>query len=271
MKLVLPDIVAIGIYNSNIAVKNKTVTNNRKTTMFELEIPIEEGGVSYINSEDSQIDTNTVICAKPGQIRHTRLPYKCYYIHMILREGELYNTLMDLPSFIKTSKYEEYCALFRELIKYYETTLKMDEIMLYSIILKIIHKLEADSQKLLHREKMKSNNFEVIDRIIKYIKGNLTADLSLEALSKIACLSPVYFHNCFKASTGKNVREYVEEQRLKRAANMLISTDKTLTEIAYLCGFSSQSYFSYAFRRKMGQTPREYAKDMFLRYEKDLS
>ncbi len=270
MKLVMPEIVAIGIYNSNIAVKNKTVTNNRKTTMFELEIPIEEGGVSYINSEDFRIDTNAVICAKPGQIRHTRLPYKCYYIHMILRDGELYNILMDLPSFIKTNSYEEYCSLFLELIKYYDTSLKTDEIMLYSIILKIVHKLKSDSCNLLHRGKMKSNNFEVIDKIIKYIRENLTADLSLESLSKIACLSPVYFHNCFKAATGKNVREYVEEQKLKRAANMLVSTDKTLTDIAYLCGFSSQSYFSYAFKRKMNKTPREYAKSIFLKYEKDL-
>ena len=41
--------------------------------------------------------------------------------------------------------------------------------------------------------------------------------------------------------------------------NMLIASDKTLTEIAYACGFSSQSYFSFAFKRKMKLTPREYA------------
>ena len=268
MKLVMPEIVAIGIYNSNVAVKNRAVTKNRKTTMFELEIPIAEGGISYINDESLRIDKSTVICAKPGQIRHTRLPYKCYYIHMILREGELYNTLLDLPNFIKTTTYEEYCALFEELIKYYDTSLKREEIMLYSIILKIIYKLQVDSQKLLHREKIKSNNSEIIEKSIKYIRENLTADLSLDTLSKIACLSPVYFHNCFKASTGKNLREYVEEQRLKQAANMLISTDKTLTEIAYSCGFSSQSYFSYAFKRKMGKAPREYARDVFRKYEK---
>ena len=62
------------------------------------------------------------------------------------------------------------------------------------------------------------------------------------------------------------IHEYVEEQRIKKAANMLITTDYTLAEIAYECGFSSQSYFSYAFKRKMNKTPREYAKEVFERY-----
>jgi hypothetical protein len=48
--MVLPKIVAIGIYNSDLAVKNIKVTKNRKTTMFEIELPIENGGVSYVEA-----------------------------------------------------------------------------------------------------------------------------------------------------------------------------------------------------------------------------
>ena len=80
MELKLPEIVAIGIYNSTLAVKNRVVTKNRKTTMFEIEIPIENGGVSYINSDSMPIEPNMVICAKPGQTRHTKLPFTCYYL-----------------------------------------------------------------------------------------------------------------------------------------------------------------------------------------------
>ena len=46
MDIILPEIVAAGIYNSRIAVKDKLITKNRKTTMFEIEIPIEKGGIS---------------------------------------------------------------------------------------------------------------------------------------------------------------------------------------------------------------------------------
>jgi AraC-like DNA-binding protein len=48
---------------------------------------------------------------------------------------------------------------------------------------------------------------------------------------------------------------------------MLVATNFTLAEIAYECGFSSQSYFSYAFKRKMNKTPRKYAEEIFDQYE----
>lgn len=268
MNLILPEIAAIGIYNSQIAAKNKTITKNRKTTMFEIEIPIEEGGTSYINNEEMPIRPDTLICAKPGQLRHSGLPFKCYYIHIIIREGDLYDRLMDLPNFIKTDQYERYLELFKKLCKYTETVLEDDELILHSLILELIHTLIGDSQKRTFRERVKNSNYEAVEKAMKFIKENLTSDLSLHAIADHTGFSPVHFHNCFKASTGKTVHEYVEEQRIKKAANLLVTTDRTLTEIAYECGFSSQSYFSFAFKRKMGQTPREYAREIFNQYEK---
>lgn len=267
MDIILPEIVSAGIYNTDIAVKNKTVTKSRKTTMFEIELPIEDGGISYIDSAENPILTNTVICAKPGQFRHTRLPFKCYYIHMILTEGALFNALLHIPDFVRTDNKNKYYELFDKISKFSNSGLKEDEIILHSAVLELIYTLRRDSEriKLLHNEK--NNNREVIENIIKYIKENLTSDLSLNTVSRKAGFSPVHFHNCFKASTGKTLRDYVEEQRIKKAVNMLISTDKTLTEIAYSCGFSSQSYFSYAFKRRMNVTPREYAVKIARRYD----
>lgn len=267
MDFSLPSIVSIGIYNSDIAVKNRAITKNRKTTMFEIELPIEKGGVSYINSQEMPIDTDMVIVAKPGQMRHTKLPYKCYYIHMILKEDSLYSHLCSIPSFINTYRYEEYLLIFKELCKYYETTLEKDELLLHSLILKLIHTLSEDSDKLLFTEKAKRNNYLVIEAVMDYIKENLTENLSLEKTAEYAGFSPVYFHNCFKASTGMTLHSYIEDLRIKKAINELITTKKTLTEIAYECGFSSQSYFSYAFKKKMGLSPREYVKEVLLRYE----
>jgi len=80
-------------------------------------------------------------------------------------------------------------------------------------------------------------------------------------------VSPVYFHTIFKSAVGKTLRDYVEEQRLKKAINLLQTTDDSLTRIAYECGFSSQSYFSYVFKCRMKQTPREYVQELYSRYE----
>ena len=79
--------------------------------------------------------------------------------------------------------------------------------------------------------------------------------------------SPIHFHNTFKRTVGKTLRDYIEEQRIKKATDLLLTTNYSFTQIAYECGFSSQSYFSYVFKRRMNLAPREYAKKMHRRYE----
>ncbi|MBQ3124322.1 MAG: helix-turn-helix transcriptional regulator [Clostridia bacterium] len=270
MEIVLPEIVSIGVFNAQNIAQNKNLTKKRTTTMFEIEIPIENGGVSYINSDGIAVEPSFVICAKPGQTRQTRLPFKCYYIHFILNSGVLYDTLMNMQSFVKTDRFDKYKEMFERMHRYFETAVEADEIILQSLVMELIYTLSKDSQRLKKREQIKTNNYEVIERAIKYIKGNLTSDLSLNTVSLYAGMSPIHFHNCFKTATARTLHQYVEEQRIKKAANMLITTDATLTEVAYECGFSSQSYFSYAFKRKMSVTPREYAKRVFGRYEKEI-
>lgn len=269
MKIELPEIVAIGIFNTKAMASfdNTIESKPRKIKMFEIEIPIEEGGISYIQDEKSAITPDMVICAKPGQTRHTKLPYKCFYVHMIAGDGDLKDNLMSLPNFIKTNKYDKYYEIFQKMCKYYETGLESDEIILHSLILELVFLLLREATKTKLMKSMNSANVMAIERVIKYIKENLTEDLSLEKLSALAGFSPIYFHNSFKSATGMTVREYVEEQRIKKAVNILVTTDKTLTSVAYECGFSSQSYFSYAFKRKMKLTPREYVKQVFSRYQ----
>ncbi|MBE6550015.1 MAG: helix-turn-helix transcriptional regulator [Ruminococcaceae bacterium] len=265
-EIILPEIVAVGIYNAQLAVKNRDVTKNRKTTMFEIELPLDSGGFSYIDKEVSEIADDIIICAKPGQIRHTKLPFKCYFIHMILREGKLYDCLMELPSYIKIDNKKVYVDIFKELCKYYDTALDNDRLLMQSKILELIYLLCQNSSKQAFRENI--SNKEMIEKVIKYIKENISSDLSLNTLAEYASFSPIHFHNCFKRSTGKTLREFVEEQRLQKAINLLINTSMTLSEIAYECGFSSQSYFSSVFKQKMKITPRAYAKEIQKKYER---
>lgn len=265
MKYILPEIVSVGIFNTQ-KVSSKSLTKKRTTTMFEIEIPVEKGGMSYINSQTAPIETTLVICAKPGETRQTMLPFKCYYIHFILKDGDLYERLMDIPDFIKPDNPDKYRNVFEKMYKYFESPVEDDEIILNSLVLELIYMLTKDSEKLHKREQIKVNNYITIERAIKYIKENLTADLSLENVSQFAGMSPIHFHNCFKTATAYTLHRYVEEQRIKKAANMLLTTDYSLTRIAYECGFSSQSYFSFAFKRKMKATPRQYAINIFNKY-----
>ncbi|MBR5280602.1 MAG: helix-turn-helix transcriptional regulator [Clostridia bacterium] len=265
-QIILPQIVSIGIFNSDIAIKNKTTTSVRKTTMFEIDLPIENGGIVYVDSEQSPIIPNTVICVKPGHQRHTRLPYKCYYIHMILEEGALYDMLMKTPSFIPITNFPEYLYLFKSLCNHRDSETESNAVILQSLILQLVYMLNKDSQKLEYTMKLKNLEHDIVEEAIKYIKEHLSGDLSLDAVSKFASYSPIHFHNCFKAATGTTLHEYVENLRIKKSMVLLSTTSQTLAEIALQCGFSSQSYFNYVFKRRTNMTPREYAKKECTRY-----
>ncbi len=264
--MVLPEIVAVGIYNSQYAAKNTMVSKNRKTSMFEIELSIEEGGISYIGEDSMAITPCMVICAKPGQIRHTRFPYKCYFVHIILHEGVLYDALMQMPDFFETDKAEHYARLFQKLLKYNDVS-GDQEIMQQSLFLELIYTLRRDTEGLSKIGNYKNSNAIRMETALRFIKENITEELTLQTVADAVFLSPVHFHTCFKAAVGMTLREYVEERRIKIAIQLLMSTDMSLTEIAYACGFSSQSYFSFVFKRRMKMTPREYMRNLYQKYE----
>jgi len=262
----LPNILAAGIFDSRIARKNAKNSKNRKTTMFEIELPVEEGGISYIDEDSAPIVTNMLISVKPNQIRHTKFPFKCYYVHMIVPEGPLYDVLINTPDFLQTDQEEIYKNLFVKIIQNYDSLSQREEILLQSLILELIYTISRDSAIQYPKGRERGND-PVIEKAIRYVKEHLTEELSLKKVAQVMSVSPVYFHTIFKNAVGKTLHNYVEEQRLRKAIQFLQTTDYSLTKIAYECGFSSQSYFSYIFKRRMKQTPRQYVRELYNKYE----
>lgn len=185
---------------------------------------------------------------------------------MIIHSGALYDALIDTPDFFETEKNSVYKEIFTKLVKHYSIPSENNEIILQSLILELIYTITKDIAKPIKKGNA-NNNYTLIEKSLKYIKEHLTEDLSLENISEKLSISPIYFHNTFKTSVGKTLRDYVEELRIKKAINLLTTTNYTLTQIAYESGFSSQSYFSYVFKRKMKMTPREYVKEIYDKYE----
>lgn len=185
---------------------------------------------------------------------------------MIVGDGVLYDILMKAPVFLETEKFHIYKNLFSEMLNHYNTFNEKEEVIIYSKLLELIYTIENDSKKQLNI-KYSNNNSVIIEKTFQYIEEHIAEDLSLEKLAKINSLSKINFHNIFKKATEKTLRIYVEEQRIKKAINLLLTTNYNLTKIAYDCGFSSQSYFSYAFKRKMKCTPREYIRKIYGKYE----
>lgn len=60
----------------------------------------------------------------------------------------------------------------------------------------------------------------------------------------------------------KSVSEIIETRKLIEAKNLLINSDKTISEIGFELGFNEKSYFTTVFRKKSGQTPTEFREEM---------
>lgn len=94
-----------------------------------------------------------------------------------------------------------------------------------------------------------------IDRALRLIEQDLAAPLSLGSLAAEAGISPFHLSRSFRRVTGFSIQGYLRQRRLKEACRLLSETRKPIAEIAYACGFSSQSRMTTVFRQMMDTTP----------------
>lgn len=105
------------------------------------------------------------------------------------------------------------------------------------------------------------NNSEDIRNImqgIEYLNNNLYNNITLEELSKMSNVSVSSFIRIFKKHYKTTPKNYIMEQIIEKAKEMLVSDLYNINEISGFLGFSSSSYFCYLFKLKTGKTPSEY-------------
>lgn len=73
-------------------------------------------------------------------------------------------------------------------------------------------------------------------------------------------LSPNYFGDLVKKETGKTPQEYIQTKLIDQAKEMIASTEKTVSQIAYELGFQYSQHFNRIFKKNVGYTPGEYRK-----------
>jgi AraC family transcriptional regulator len=111
---------------------------------------------------------------------------------------------------------------------------------------------------------MNSNNEYIsrINKVLDYIDNNISDNFTLSDLSKVACFSKFHFHRIFYSIIGETLFHYIQRIRIKKSENMLKNyPDKTITEIAFKCGFTSSAIFSRNFKNYFNMTPTKWKKN----------
>jgi len=97
-----------------------------------------------------------------------------------------------------------------------------------------------------------------LKRVIDYMDGNLSRDLSLIQLAAVAGMSPHYFAELFRQSTGRAPHQYVLQRRIDFAKRRLRDPRLTVIEAGLDAGFQNPSHFARVFRKWVGISPSDF-------------
>ncbi len=97
--------------------------------------------------------------------------------------------------------------------------------------------------------------------VLHYIEEHLDQHLSNAQLAEIARTSESRFIRRFRDTTGRTPGRYVQDRRLRRAADLLVSSDQSIEEIAQTCGFANRYHFTRVFSQRMDCPPARYRSD----------
>lgn len=101
-----------------------------------------------------------------------------------------------------------------------------------------------------------------VQHLRAYIQAHLGDALNLQDLAQLVHLSPSHFAHVFKQSTGATPHQYVLQQKVQHAQQLLRQRQYSLQEVAFQAGFYDQSHFTRVFRQLTGITPRAFRQSL---------
>ena len=100
-----------------------------------------------------------------------------------------------------------------------------------------------------------------VEKILNDIKSNYHCDITLSRTAREHSISPEHLSRIFKKETGLSFHEYLTSIRLKEAERLLkLEEKKSVSEIAFSCGFNDSNYFSHKFKTVYGLSPLQFQK-----------
>jgi AraC family transcriptional regulator len=93
---------------------------------------------------------------------------------------------------------------------------------------------------------------------VAFVEDHLSEEIRLVNLARLVGCTPDHLTRMFKRSFGVPLHQYVVQRRIERAKALLRGRSHSIAEVAWACGFATQSHFSAVFKERTGVTPRAY-------------
>ncbi len=231
-----------------------------------------EGSVHY-EAEDRKYDIHKdeVLIIPPG-VEHALSMGENSRRHLFLFEPDPIFAMPDYKQLMKgfqqvfylhdnSSTHQQIRDLLLRAVRIYQEQDTMWNTICYSLMLKMYAILgQSYLSGLLpvrNREPIHGNT-EIITGMMTFINNHYMHELTLEQAAEAAGFSKFYFSRFFKAQTGYTFHEFLCQKRLQAAMELLISTRKSMRQVAEECGFGSVATFNRIFRDYKNCTPTQY-------------
>ena len=142
-------------------------------------------------------------------------------------------------------------ALTQNSLKHIDTFKTIEDLSAW--ISNIMHSFIAtafDYERLKHAQ--------TIHRVNQYVQNHYQSKLTLDEIAANAHLSKTYLCNIFKNETGETIANYINRVRIEKSKLLLPDETLTIVQIANMCWFEDQSYFTKIFKSYVGITPKKY-------------
>lgn len=241
------DILATGIFDSRERYQDMKETPLRTTKYYELEFFLSATGTAVLDNKKIEHKRGLTLFITPETKRYTIGSFSCFYIHFMPDEN-IKNLLKDFDT---TATYQEnyLSERFLKIIDLYNSPDVNSRLELEAEILNLLKTVLFNNK----RERV-----PLIEKAKEFIENNFHRNIDLDLIAKEISLSPTYFHKKFKECYNLTPREFLLKIRLKNAKRLLLTSDLSFFEISENCGFSSQAYFNFQFKKETGLTPSEY-------------
>lgn len=131
------------------------------------------------------------------------------------------------------------------------------ELKLHSLLFEFFLQLYNENL-IIDRGQSHSKQMEIISELLHWIDNNYTETVTLSDLSEISGLNQKYLCRFFKEYTGRTPIDYINYLRIEAACHEMQHSGLSVTDAALESGFNSISYFTKAFKKYKGVSPREY-------------
>lgn len=114
---------------------------------------------------------------------------------------------------------------------------------------------------VMRQQKENLHYSHIVNLSVYFIREHLFQDLNLSLISRHVGVHPSYLSDRFKRETGMPLTEFINRRRIEESRSILIHTNQSISEIALMFKFCSQSYYTQLFKKYTGVPPKQFRRD----------